>query len=425
MRPMGVLRIGRLTLACGALLGVILAGTTSRAAEARTTIYLVTMGSGDDLYQRAGHAALEVERIDALGKKTSMVYNYGDADWDDSAFVWKFFRGTLKFKLSVAGNLEQVLAVYGRGQDRDVWRQRLALTTAQARQVAEGLAREAKPDRCWYPYHHIKRICTTRIRDLLDGLFQGVLRRQLQTPHPMTVRDYQPRGFRGHHLAFLGGDLFTGRLHDRPITDYYVLYLPDRLRESLQRVKVPDSTGKVGPVPLAGTPERLYTRWKPPAVTAEAGMTTTVVFGTFLVIFVILSVIAWWRGPTHPRWAGLALLLHALVFGIGGLLIATLMAVSTVPEFRQNELILIFWPTDLLLVGVAIRWLRGLAVSGVWLRRYAWAHGVVAGAWLVGQIAGVLYQRPLIISLAGAVALVGLIVSSRRFARGTTQTSTM
>lgn len=376
------------------------------------------MGSGDDLYQRAGHAALEVRTIDGAGKARSVVYNYGDADFDDPELVEKFFRGTLRFRLSVAGTLEQVLAGYGRTQDRDVWRQRLALTPVQAKKIAERLAREVKPDRREYPYHHIERICTTRIRDLLDEFTGGVLAKQLgndwRHEHPHTVRFYQPRGFRGHHLAFIAGDVLIGRLHDRRMTNHYALYIPELLRLYLQRVVVPAPDGSSKMVPLAGKPEQLFSRWKPPAVTQERGHSTLVFFGTLGLLVLLLTGGALLRPSDKPRLAGVALLLWALPAGFSGLAIAILVVFSGVPELRQNELLLSFWPTDLLLLGVAVRWLRGRAQAGRWLRVYVWLHLLVLATVVVGHLTGMLYQRPLIVVGFAAVGQLALFLLVRR-----------
>jgi hypothetical protein len=405
-------------------LALLIAVAPARA-DTQTTIYLLTMGSGDDLYHRAGHAALEVEQLDAQGKRSSTVYNYGDADWKDPDFVAKFFKGTLQFRLSRAGTKENVLAVYGRGHDRDVWRQKLALTAAQAKQVAARLAREAKPDKRDYPYHHIERICTTRIRDLLDELTAGSLKRQLSAPHALTVRDYQPRGFRGHHLAFLGGDLLCGRLHDRPITDHYALYLPQHLRSYLQKVMVPDPAGGARKVPLVGKPERLYSRWKPAAVTEEDGATTLVVFGACSALLLLLALLGWARADKGPRLAGAAVTLYALLAGLLGLLVGALVIFSAVPELRQNELLLLYWPTDLLLLGVGLRWLRGRARAGRLVRGYAWLKAGVAALWIVGQLTGLLYQRPLIIPAFAVLGAIALLMLTRRVGRSVSITPTM
>lgn len=390
----------------------------TRPAAPRIEINLLTMGSGDDLYQRAGHAALEVRTIDAAGKAHSVVYNYGDADFDDPALVEKFFRGTLRFRLSLAGTREQVLAVYGRTQDRDVWLQHLALTPLQARKIAARLAREVKPDRRYYPYHHIERICTTRIRDLLDEFTDSALAKQLgndwRHEHPHTIRYYQPRGFRGHHLAFIAGDVLIGRRHDRRMTNHYALYIPELLRLYLQRVVVPSPTGGSRKVPLASKPEQLYSRWKPPAVTEERGQSTLVFFGGLGLVVLLLAVGGLARPADKPRLGGAALLLWSLVAGLCGLAITLLVLLSGVPELRQNELLLSFWPTDLLLLGVAVRWLRGRAQAGRWLRIYVWLHLLVLAAVVVGHAVGLLYQRPLILVGFAGLGQIALYLLVRR-----------
>ena len=96
---------------------------------------------------------------------------------------------------------------------------------------------------------------------------------------------------------------------------------------------------------------------------------------------------------------------------------ASLAAISEVPEFRGNENLLCFLPTDLLLLPLAWRWRRGAPAAGVsaspasagrFLRLYVSARLALALVVVLLHAVGVLHQRPLIlcaVSLAfGALA---------------------
>jgi hypothetical protein len=405
--------------------------TVVAGAGPRYEINLITMGPGEHLYTRAGHAALEVVTIRGK-KRTSRVFNYGDADWQQAGLTWKFFRGTLMFRLSVAGTLEQVVAGYGQSQDRSIFKQRLALTDAQKQRLVALLERDLQPKNRYYPYHHIERICTTRIRDRLDDVLAGALKKQLDgRPHKKTIRDYQPVGFRGHHLAFLGGDLLIGRLHDRPISDYYALYIPQLMSEYLQQVDVVTADGKK--VPLAGKPTVLYQRWKPP-VLGEPGQTTSIFFLLMLVWLMLFIALAYLESGRKPpdaaklarsaKLAGVGLLLPAIVLVFVSLAGWALQLLSVVPELHQNELLLFFWPTDVLLLLKAIQWLRGRHSTSRFFNAYLIAHIAVALIALLAHGIGVLYQRPLVVPVGATVWLLTAWVMTRRLSNVTVTMST-
>jgi hypothetical protein len=87
---------------------------------------------------------------------------------------------------------------------------------------------------------------------------------------------------------------------------------------------------------------------------------------------------------------------------------------STVAEGRANELLLVFPPTDLALLGVALRWLRGRAVAGRLLRGYAVARLGLALLSLGGHATGLLVQEPRSLVVVALVAAVGLVALTWR-----------
>jgi hypothetical protein len=71
--------------------------------------------------------------------------------------------------------------------------------------------------------------------------------------------------------------------------------------------------------------------------------------------------------------------------------------------------------TDLLLIGVALRWLRGRGEAGRLLRGYAMARLALVLLVLVGHATGILIQQPRVM-VALALCCTGLlVVVTRRF----------
>jgi hypothetical protein len=96
----------------------------------------------------------------------------------------------------------------------------------------------------------------------------------------------------------------------------------------------------------------------------------------------------------------------ALLLGLVGALLWTLALLSAFPELVRNEMLLAFWPTDLLLPWLSARW--------QW--RYAFARLLLLVLMLVGKFAGVLVQPmvPAAMVLLPMAVIVAVSSRSRR-----------
>lgn len=421
VRPLSVRRraFARCQPALCALL-LVTAGVCSPALaqapdlDSELEVYLITMGPGDHLYTRAGHAALMLAEVFEDGRRETHVYNFGDADWDDPAIPWKFMRGELMFFLSESGTIQQTVRRYGSRLDRSVYRQRVALTQAQARDMAARLAEEAKPENRDYPYHHLRSLCTTRVRDLLNDVLDGTIHTQLALDYdPLTLRQHQRLGSAGIVSEAIAAGFLLGRQHDLPPNRYDATFLPNLMRDYFAQVMVPDPSGSGAEVPLVGPPDVLYARKGPELNTGENRIASWVAAALALLVL-LLGVPAALKLPNRSRLAGIWLLVMAIPAGIVGLAALAFVLISTVPEFRHNEFILLLPPTDILLIGPAIRWLRGRAVAGRTLRLYAHGRLTVAALYLLGRLFGVFWQEPIVVALYGATCAVMLFIVIRR-----------
>jgi len=110
-------------------------------------------------------------------------------------------------------------------------------------------------------------------------------------------------------------------------------------------------------------------------------------------------------------WAALPLLLQVLPLGTCAVLCWALFLGSTVPELWQTELVLVLWPTDLLLLIPAGCWLRGRWPWRRLLSIYARVRLVSVAAALVGHATGLLYQQPRAVLLLAAALAMGLFLA--------------
>ncbi|MBN2499081.1 MAG: DUF4105 domain-containing protein [Deltaproteobacteria bacterium] len=377
----------------------------------------MTMGPGDHLYTRGGHAALTVVEHLPDGSARDAVYNYGDTDWQDPDLVWNFLRGKLIFFVSSSGGVRETVGLYGIQQNRSIYHQRLALSDAQARDLAKRLEQAVLPANRSYVYHHLERICTTKARDLIDEVVGGAIRAQLSPrPFDRSIRQLGHEGFEGHDLEGVAADLFIGRLHDRPIDLHYATFLPEVLRQAMQEVRVPDPAGTGKRVPLAGPPELIRKRYGAPAV---SGLFTASywVGGIAVAAVVLLGLLALLLAPARVRLAGLWLVAWSLPASVIGTLILLFMWFSDVPEFGSNELVLVYAPLDWILLALGLRLLRGRGWAGAFFRLYVWLRVLGVLALLCGRVFGLAFQEPFLLALPGIFGVAILLGTLRRLPR--------
>src|SRR3970040_134518 len=123
-----------------ALAGLIVASAQSLSA-AGTRVDLYTMGRGDDLFSKFGHAALCVSGGGAPA--AGVCYNYGTSDFSRPIGLgWEVVRGRSRFWVSVS-DLPDMLASF-EIEHRTLYRQILPLTEKQASSLARTLERGAR-----------------------------------------------------------------------------------------------------------------------------------------------------------------------------------------------------------------------------------------------------------------------------------------
>ncbi|NUQ73206.1 MAG: DUF4105 domain-containing protein [Polyangiaceae bacterium] len=384
------------------LAALILWPLPSLAGEPEIQIHLITMGAGDHIFTRAGHAAVMVAEVEGGAPKRTTVYNYGETDWENPYLVPQFLAGNLVFFLSESDGLFQTVNEYGARQGRAVYRQRLNLSPEQAKEVARRLKEGSIPGKREYIFHHSRAVCSTRITDLLDDVLNGHIRKELGSQlGTLTARDYQELITSGQYLISIGADLFVGRLHDRIFNKYEGTSYPDHMREYLQSVRVPAPSGGGELVPLAEAPATLAEVPSPPEI--KKSRFTHYLWGVLILMLIGYGASAYRSAGAAPEEPAAVIMTAAIASGMVGLIITGFIVLSRVHEFRQNELILVFWPTDLWLAWRMRRLVKNKIALDAPVQIYAHARLGVAALAVLGHLTGVLYQRPLILFALGVV----------------------
>ncbi len=339
-------------------------------------IDLITMGPGDYVFSRWGHSAICVS-----GPAEARCYNYGTADFSTPGpLTWAFIRGRALFWVSVVPP-DLMFAAYER-EDRTVWRQRLSLTSTQAEELAERLEASTAEDVRFYRYHHFKDNCTTRIRDHLDVVTRGGLSGLADPTPPTTFRREARRGFAGEMALELAADLLLGRRTDSLLSSWESMFLPEVLMDNVE-------------LQLGAPPEVVYLRKgsAPPAPSSPLSRAFIVLFVGVILALMLRQIR---RHPTRVR-------IGAGLLGGTGLLLWIFAALTRVPELRENELLLVLVPFDLVMPFLAERGLPRYLV----LRKLQLAFVLILG--LLGLLTQPIWP---VVGSVGLV-LVGLDASAR------------
>ena len=339
------------------------------------TIELITMGEGELLWERWGHAALCVHRPGMV----VVCYNYGTTNFAEPVgMVWDFLRGRSLFWVSRAARTS-MMGFYTQQLDRTMWSQVLPLSPEKARLAADLLETNARGDAKYYKYHHYDDNCSTRVRDIIDRVTDGALSARTRTEtYEFSLREVTRRGLSEYTAFVLLSDYAIGRRADRRPSMYEAMHLPNVLRQYVE------SEVGVKPVVLYQRQGRDFNVSDPPSR-----------FWMILVILLITApaLLTWFMG----RFRRLGLFISLLPGGLIGLIVWTGVIISALPEIRYNETALVAMPLDL-----ALPWL-----SPLWRRRYIGIR--IAGLALVAllSLVGVLHQPlwvPILLALLPIVA---------------------
>ncbi len=311
---------------------------------AELTVYVMTMGPGDLVWERFGHNALWIHD----GRGTDIAYNYGLFDFMQENFILRFIQGEMLYWMEGV-DADRTVEFYARS-NRTVWVQELNLTPAERDELRDFLEWNALLENRYYRYHYYYDNCSTRVRDVIDRVLGGRIAAQTASvPSGATFRSHTRRLTSNDPSVYTGLMLGLGQPVDRPISLWEEMFLPLKMRQTLNSLTVVDSAGVEQPLVLSE--QVLYRSTDGPLPTEPPNWLAWYLLAGALVGGSI-ALLA--RGSTHSRAARGAFLslsvIWSLFAGTGGLILIDLWAFTDHTTSYRNENIFQLNPLSLALI---------------------------------------------------------------------------
>jgi len=325
--------------------------------------YLITVDVGDMVWDNFGHTAL---RVYDENTNTDLVFNWGGFDISGGvvSFSYNFFKGIMNYQLGM-NTPGQEFTTY-RTQQRTLWQDKINLTNPQKEILYRRLAWNMQPQNIVYPYHYFFDNCTTRVRDYLDEALAGKIAASNTGTTEHTFREHVQNHYQSISLISFSLDILMNSNVDRPVTEWEEMFLPLSLRQRLGQIE--SDVALNGERQMLLSDPQMIMEFPAPSIESDPYQIASIsLLIPVLFLLLMLKKIPMSYYATHSRIGlkmpglsfrllGVLGLITALFSGVYGLLMLGSWFVSDHLDLHHNLNLLLFWPTDLLGVVVALRW---------------------------------------------------------------------
>ena len=351
------------------------ASPPTRLPASQLTVYLMTMGPGEAVWERFGHNAIWIHDPT---RGTDKAYNYGLFDLRQEKFLVRFLQGRMWYWMQ-GFPAESYVQLYRRA-NRSVWIQELEMAPEAKRELQDFLEWNELPENRFYHYDYYRDNCSTRVRDALDRALGGRIKDYAGTlATGRTYRFHTQRLTSNDPLVYTGLLLGLGQPVDREISAWDEMFLPLALRDHIRNITVPGADGSQ--VPAVRSEQTLFesTERPPPAappfwLPAYAALGVAVAAGT------VALARAGTTRPAARRGFMVVSIGWTLLVGIFGLVLAGLWAFTDHAAAYQNENLFQLNPLQLALIPTLV------GSTSASPRRRMWVAGILAGISLIGLL---------------------------------------
>lgn len=360
------------------------AGDDVRKRGEALTIYVLTFSPGDHPFFKFGHNAIWIHDELAV-RYRDKVYNWGTFSFGDPALIPKFVVGRFMYWLSAQG-LGFTKSTYRR-ENRWVDAQELDLTPEQRVRLRDAVEENLQPDKKHYKYDYYRDNCSTRVRDHVDAITDGELRKVADGPGRLTWRQHTMRVTADTPFFATILSLAMADLIDKPTTKWEEAFLPGELQKTLREVKLRGPDGALRP--LVKSEQRLVEANRPdPPAEPPTWIHWFLLIGAALAAWVLGLGRLWRRGSRGARIAfGVSFAGASLLLGFLGLFFAFVWFFTDHGAGYGNENMFVCTPFAWALVPSAIGIARGKPAA---VSRAAKIALVAAGLAVLGLVVKVL-----------------------------------
>ena len=313
---------------------------------ANLTVYLLTFGWGNAVWERFGHNAIWI-RDRASG--TDMTFNWGMFDFNQPHFIWRFVTGDTRYWMEPIDFAAMVR--YYKEHDRSILAQELNFAPAQRLKLQQFVQWNAQPQNKFYRYDYYRDNCSTRLRDALDHALSGQL--QTATVSRMTTGTYRwhtQRLLTGDLPLYSGVTLALGHPADKPLSMWREMFLPVRMANDFRSVSVTDTAGNQ--IPLVKSEIVIFTAGRSPEPSTAPNYLPFFVGVGILYAALLLVLVRSAEGGHRFAFFGAAALatLWSLIAGVAGAALVFAWLFTKHYFMGRNENLLHFDPISLALV---------------------------------------------------------------------------
>ena len=309
----------------------------------KLTIYLLTMGPGDQVWEKFGHNAIWIHDE---ATHTDSAYHWGLFDFADKDFIPRFIQGRMRYAMGSFG-FDETIDAYRR-TNRTVWAQRLNLSPDERQRLQDFVKWNVLPENRYYRYDYFRDNCSTRVRDALDAALGGSIKRAATgLESNTTYRFHTSRLTQDEWPVFTGTMMGLGQPTDREIDAWEEMFLPVRMMDRFRSIRIPTATGSQ---PLVGQELVLVQSTRPPEdSTVRRGM-----LGYLLIACIVLALgfVLWFFGLRRGTTA--LALLWSILAGLGGTLLAGLWGFTDHLYSYRNENLFQLNPLSLIVAATLI-----------------------------------------------------------------------
>ena len=302
---------------------LLLLAWTGGKGQDSLRVSVLTCSPGQEIYSLYGHTAIRVQSPkDSLDE----VFNYGVFDFRKPHFTWHFVLGQTDYMVEPLPWRYFIVEYERRGSS--ITEQELNLTPSEASCLLSALAENCRPENREYRYSFLSNNCTTKVRDMVEGVIMGSIQYPDSLPH-QTARQTIHKYTAQHPWAQEGNDLLLGAEMDTLLSERAEMFIPENMMQALDGAYILSRNGDMRPLVRS---KKVILEAKPQAVEPEFPLSPMQAMLVFAAICLLILMLEIWTKHLFWLWDALILLLQ----GLAGTLLTFMFLFSEHPGVGSN-----------------------------------------------------------------------------------------